>query len=206
MSDRKRRRVGETPPLTTTLPLPSPAPLANMPSFPPHSPNLSTASLSPRLSSHAMLGYQSGALPSNESIEGVTRALSTISSSAGSTERPHLQSGKSQPHSSSPRSLQPVVPITVGSYLNLEGYRDVQIKSLHYNDTVVCRGISIARGDICVWIKLSLSARSEAAAQFKAEAALLEEIHETGVHNVSRVLAREVGRLGVSGDDINRVC
>lgn len=54
------------------------------------------------------------------------------------------------------------------------------------------------RGDVKVVLKLSLSAKASVAAQFKAEAALLNSVREAGVHNVTRVLGREMGRLGVS--------
>lgn len=85
-----------------------------------------------------------------------------------------------------------------GDNLILEGYSNVRIISQHYDDTVLCRAISHARGDRPVFVKLSLSAQPSAAAQFKAEAALLSSLYDSGVHNVSRILAREAGRLGVS--------
>lgn len=49
-----------------------------------------------------------------------------------------------------------------------------------------------------MFLKLSLTARPSTAQQFKAEAALLHSLREQGVRNVSKVLAREMGRLGVS--------
>ena len=49
-----------------------------------------------------------------------------------------------------------------------------------------------------MFLKLSLSARPSAGMQFKAEAALLTSLREQGVAEVSRVLGREMGRLGVS--------
>lgn len=68
----------------------------------------------------------------------------------------------------------------------------------HYDDTVVCSAISTARGDLRVWIKLSLSANPAAAAQFKQESVVLSYLHEKGIHNVTKVVGREAGRFGVS--------
>lgn len=73
----------------------------------------------------------------------------------------------------------------------------VQIVSNHYDDIVACRAISTARGDQRVALKLSLSARASAAAQFKAEAALLAKLRDAGVSNITKVIARESGRYGV---------
>lgn len=70
--------------------------------------------------------------------------------------------------------------------------------SIHYDDVVVCRAISILRGDQRVAIKFSLSAKASAGQQFKAEASLLGSLRESGVRNVTRIVARESGRLGVS--------
>lgn len=70
---------------------------------------------------------------------------------------------------------------------------------MHHDDTVAVRAISTARGDQRVMIKLSLTATPAAAAQFNAEMALLASLHEAGVHNITKIMAREVGRLGVRG-------
>ncbi|GAA5822059.1 hypothetical protein JCM3770_002264, partial [Rhodotorula araucariae] len=83
-----------------------------------------------------------------------------------------------------------------GDELRIEGYRDVQIISVHYDDVVACRAISTTRGDQHVAIKLSLSARPSVATQFKAEAALLARLRDAGVANITKVLARESGRFG----------
>ncbi|GAA5868990.1 hypothetical protein JCM8547_003243 [Rhodosporidiobolus lusitaniae] len=83
-----------------------------------------------------------------------------------------------------------------GDELRIEGYRDVQILSIHYDDVVACRAISTTRGDQRVAIKLSLSAKPSAAQQFKAEAALLAKLRDAGMSNISKVLARESGRYG----------
>lgn len=48
--------------------------------------------------------------------------------------------------------------IKKGDMINLDGYRDCSVLSIHYDETVVCRGISLERGGMKVWIKLSLSA------------------------------------------------
>ncbi|GJN88386.1 hypothetical protein Rhopal_001352-T1 [Rhodotorula paludigena] len=76
----------------------------------------------------------------------------------------------------------------LGDELRIDGYRDVQIVSNHYDDIVACRAISTARGDQRVALKLSLSARASAAAQFKAEAALLAKLRDAGVSNITKAM------------------
>lgn len=88
-------------------------------------------------------------------------------------------------------SLLPGDPITI------EGYSNAQVISVHYDDIVAVRALSTTRGDRRVLLKLSLSASPNAAAQFKAEAGLLDALREQGIHNVSKIIARESGRLGV---------
>ncbi|GAA5908410.1 hypothetical protein JCM6882_007929 [Rhodosporidiobolus microsporus] len=108
--------------------------------------------------------------------------------------RPRLQSQHSNETVSSvaggERGLGP------GDELRIEGYREVQVLSVHYDDIVACRAISTTRGDQRVALKLSLSAKPTAAQQFKAEAALLAKLRDAGVGNISKVLARESGRYG----------
>lgn len=61
---------------------------------------------------------------------------------------------------------------------------------------IACRAYSLARGDLKVFLKLSLTARPTAAAQFKAEASLLHHLRDKGVHNVTKVIGREHTALG----------
>jgi len=61
---------------------------------------------------------------------------------------------------------------------------------------VACRANSIARGDQKVALKFSLSAKPAAAQQFKAETLLLNKLRESGVQNITKVIARESGRYG----------
>ncbi|GAA6006530.1 hypothetical protein JCM11491_004996 [Sporobolomyces phaffii] len=83
-----------------------------------------------------------------------------------------------------------------GDEIKVDGYRDVRVISVHYDDVVACRANSIARGDQRVALKFSLSAKPSAAHQFKAEAALLNRLREAGVQNITKVIARESGRYG----------
>ncbi|GAA6001160.1 hypothetical protein JCM10207_007438 [Rhodosporidiobolus poonsookiae] len=108
----------------------------------------------------------------------------------GPQKRPRLQSQHSNETVSSAAVPGP------GDELRIDGYREVQVLSVHYDDVVACRAISTNRGDQRVGIKLSLSAKPAAAAQFKAEAALLARLRDAGVHNITKVIARESGRYG----------
>ncbi|SCZ98541.1 BZ3500_MvSof-1268-A1-R1_Chr3-1g05452 [Microbotryum saponariae] len=83
-----------------------------------------------------------------------------------------------------------------GGTLHIEGYRDVRIIGTPYDDAVACRAVSINRGDQRVLLKLSLSASVLVAAHIRAEIAVLTELWEAGIHNCTRVIAREVSRLG----------
>ena len=67
---------------------------------------------------------------------------------------------------------------------------------MHYDDVVACRAHSIARGDQRVALKFSLSAKPSAVQQFKAETVLLNKLRESGIQNITKVLARESGRYG----------
>jgi len=73
----------------------------------------------------------------------------------------------------------------------------VRVVSIHYDDVVACRAISTARSDVPVALKFSLSGRSNVAAHFKAESAVLTRLRESGILNVTKVISRESGRYGV---------
>ncbi|GAA5947465.1 hypothetical protein JCM3765_001690 [Sporobolomyces pararoseus] len=102
--------------------------------------------------------------------------------------RPRLPSHGSQ--ESIPSIVEP------GDEIMVDGYRDVRVVSVHYDDVVACRANSIARGDQKVALKFSLSAKPAAAQQFKAETALLNKLREAGIQNITKVIARESGRYG----------
>ncbi|BGP22990.1 hypothetical protein JCM10295v2_001881 [Rhodotorula toruloides] len=120
---------------------------------------------------------------------GTTSVSWTVTPPAGSGSRGSGSSG-GVGERVDPSSVSP------GDELRLEGYRDVQVLSTHYDDVVACRAISTARGDQRVALKFSLSGRPSVAAQFKAEAALLGKLRAAGISNITRVLARENGRYG----------
>lgn len=111
-----------------------------------------------------------------------------LSSFAGVFKRPKMASSS---HSSG--SSTRVAP---GDELRLEGYRDVRVISVHYDDVVACRAISTLREDRRVLLKFSLLARPSVSAQFKAEVILLNKLRDAGINNVSKPIAREHGRYG----------
>lgn len=111
-----------------------------------------------------------------------------LSSFAGVFKRPKMASSS---HSSG--SGTRVAP---GDELRLEGYRDVRVISVHYDDVVACRAISTLREDRRVLLKFSLLARPSVSAQFKAEVVLLNKLRVAGINNVSKPIAREHGRYG----------
>lgn len=90
-----------------------------------------------------------------------------------------------------------VTSVRAGDTIVLEGYRDVTVLSVQYDDIVACRAISVVRGDLPVLIKLSLSAKPSAAAVFKQEAQLLYHLRDAGI-NCSKMIAKEATRMGVS--------
>ncbi|BGP14068.1 hypothetical protein JCM10213v2_002006 [Rhodosporidiobolus nylandii] len=116
----------------------------------------------------------------------------------------HLKRPRLTSHHSNETDSSSSVP-GPGDEIKLEGYRDVHVLSVHYDDVVACRAISTNRGDQRVALKLSLSAKPAVAAQFKAETALLQKLRDAGVENISKVIARESGRYGamlvIANDD-----
>lgn len=140
-------------------------------------------------------------MTSQNSNETTSSGTGTGTTSVSWTVTPPAGSGAasgSRESGSSGGSSERVDPASIspGDELRLEGYRDVQVISTHYDDVVACRAISTARGDQRVALKFSLSGRPTAAAQFKAEAALLGKLRAAGISNITRVLARENGRYG----------
>ncbi|GAA5970007.1 hypothetical protein JCM11641_000231 [Rhodosporidiobolus odoratus] len=111
------------------------------------------------------------------------------------TAQGKLQRPRPHSHHSNETATSAAIPVP-GDELRIDGYRDVQVLSVHYDDVVACRAISIARGDVRVLLKLSLSAKSSVAAQFKAEASLLAKLRDAGVENISKIIGRESGRYG----------
>jgi serine/threonine protein kinase len=195
----KRRKVDaepspslSTPPSTTTsLPPLSPAllPLAPNPPLYPHQ-RLERILIPPgRSRSHGGAGTPNSPVNSNSSP---STDPTSVPKGLLSQASIHRQASRGSPVVSSSSGSGP----GRGDALSLEGYKDVRIISVHYDDTVVCRAVSTTRGDMKVFIKLSLSANPIATASFKAEATLLATLHEAGVHNVSKIISREVGKLG----------
>lgn len=87
--------------------------------------------------------------------------------SSYSTLRSHDQSNPLRVSTTvSDTSSAPSVHVSWGDDLVLDGYRDVRIMSVHYDDTVACRAISLARGDKSVFLKLSLTAKPSAVSYF----------------------------------------
>ncbi|GAA5916163.1 hypothetical protein JCM8208_002128 [Rhodotorula glutinis] len=115
--------------------------------------------------------------------------------SRSSGARPALRS-RLMSSNSSVEGLSGGPAVAPGDELRLEGYRDVRVVSVHYDDVVACRAISTARSDAPVALKFSLSGRSSVAANFKAESAVLTRLRESGISNVTKVIAREGGRYG----------
>lgn len=79
----------------------------------------------------------------------------------------------------------------LGTRLLIDGYTDVSVDAMLYDHTVGCRAKSTCRGDLPVWIKLSITAESNAAEQFEAEEAILMYMRRRGLTFVSNVYARE---------------
>ncbi|ORY92797.1 hypothetical protein BCR35DRAFT_311761 [Leucosporidium creatinivorum] len=183
----KRRRVDSTA-TATTSPRSTPSTShsttldSTMRSPPPPSPSL-------RSSTHSTTDPANNS--TTQSTSRLTASHPPSSTGSSSTTTPRAQRPKLT-HSDSGSSSH----INKGDVILLEGYRDVRVFSIHYDDVVVCRAISIHRGDLKVILKLSLSAKPSVAAQFKAETMLLNALRDKGVSNVTKVLAREVGRLG----------
>ncbi|GAA5835589.1 hypothetical protein JCM9279_004589 [Rhodotorula babjevae] len=115
--------------------------------------------------------------------------------SGGPGARPALRS-RLMSSNSSVEGFSSGTMVAPGDELRLEGYRDVRVVSVHYDDVVACRGVSTARSDVPVALKFSLSGRSSVAANFKAESAVLTRLREAGIMNVTKVIARENGRYG----------
>ncbi|GAA5929492.1 hypothetical protein JCM3775_002356 [Rhodotorula graminis] len=115
--------------------------------------------------------------------------------SRSSGARPALRS-RLMSSNGSVEGLTSSAAVAPGDELRLEGYRDVRVVSVHYDDVVACRAISTARGDAPVALKFSLSGRSSVAANFKAESAVLARLRESGIVNVTKVIGREAGRYG----------
>ncbi|GAA5904910.1 hypothetical protein JCM5296_006141 [Sporobolomyces johnsonii] len=191
MPDSKRRRLNPTT-STNSIPQRAPSPRPPIARCSTGSGSGSGSSGGPTLGpfppSHSPPG--SPALPSPFGEE--TRSFpSTSDPSAAhhrSAQRPRLTSSHSGDTVSS--------AISPGDEIRLDGYRDVRVISVHYDDVIAARAISTTRGDQRVALKLSMSAKPSAAAQFKAEAALLARLRDAGIQNVTRVLARESGRYG----------
>lgn len=181
-----------------------------------HSSSLSSATLQPpslgqsRSSSTSRRRLSPGPKPRSTSSAhaagaGTSQGLSASNSGSGSGVRGRRKVGSSDSAGSLGDSEQrssaagPVAGpvVQAGDSLVLEGYRDVRVVSVHYDDVVACRAVSILRGDQRVLLKMSLSARPSAAQTFKRESALLQRIAEAGI-NSARLLARESSRYGVS--------
>ncbi|KAM0752526.1 hypothetical protein T439DRAFT_379572 [Meredithblackwellia eburnea MCA 4105] len=123
---------------------------------------------------------------------------SASTSTSLSARRSHHQQPPPPPATTTQAQVQP------GDILSLDGYRDARVVSVHYDDIVAVRAISSHRGDQRVFLKLSLTARPSAANQFKAETMLINQLNDAGVHNITKVIARESGRLGammIAADD-----
>lgn len=112
-----------------------------------------------------------------------------LSSFAGVFRRPKLASSTSRSGSSDTK-------VAPGDELRLEGYRDVRVLAVHYDDVVACRAISTARDDQRVLLKFSLLARPSVATHFKAEVLLLNKLRSAGISNISKPLAHEHNRYG----------
>ncbi|BGP60434.1 hypothetical protein NBRC10512_004439 [Rhodotorula toruloides] len=125
-----------------------------------------------------------------------TTSSGTGAASVNWTVTPPVGSGSRASGSSAGSERVDSGSVSPGDEIRLEGYRDVQVLSTHYDDVVACRAISTARGDQRVALKFSLSGRPSVAAQFKAEAALLGKLRAAGISNITKVLARENGRYG----------
>ncbi|GAA6026797.1 hypothetical protein JCM8097_005869 [Rhodosporidiobolus ruineniae] len=194
----------------------------NAPPIHPHLPpvrSLKGASSSPPVSpSSSLLGalplagttsyFDGAALPST-SAGGFTGSDAFSGGRAGGAGQGGQGGREQRPRLSSQHSNETVSSSAIpgpGDELRIEGYRDVQVLSVHYDDVVACRAISTIRGDQRIALKLSLSAKPSVAAQFKVEAALLAKLRDEGIQNVSRVLARESGRYGsmiiIANDDL----
>ncbi|BGP46232.1 hypothetical protein JCM10450v2_002072 [Rhodotorula kratochvilovae] len=138
---------------------------------------------------------------------GVSHSLSHRESAGGDGARDRRAAQRPRLASANSNETMSTTAAGPGDELRIDGYRDVQIISVHYDDVVACRAISTARGDQHVALKLSLSARPSVATQFKAESALLARLRDAGVANITKVIARESGRYGammvVANEDLH---
>lgn len=240
MPDRKRRRVSvtdSTPPVDVPISIPSIPSTSTLPTTPisPIISNTETTTGSP----HSNNSNTGRSQTSKSDLPSLLRSISSsysmnhnnINNANNNNSFNHFETdSNSNNNNNNITSLQNTLGVgsivKKGDSISVEHYRDVVVLSIHYDDTVVCRGISLSkffppssfdflvpfslaansdlvnyqtlidRGDMKVWLKISLSASASASLSFKIETALLETIHEAGVHNVSKILALEVGRLG----------
>ncbi|GAA5931685.1 uncharacterized protein JCM15063_001537 [Sporobolomyces koalae] len=182
--------------------------LPTTPSFPPpaHTPrHPRDIALSPRPPNKLQLqtAVPVDRLTSDSSTSSLEDHRSAGNGEAPSTRPPFPTRPRMMSHESGDGGSILVEP---GDEIKIDGYRDVRVINVHYDDIVACRAISVARGEQRVAMKLSLSANPAAAQQFKAEAALLHKLREAGVQNITRIIARESGRYGsmmiVAADDL----
>ncbi|GAA5903955.1 uncharacterized protein JCM6883_002039 [Sporobolomyces salmoneus] len=133
--------------------------------------------------------------PSDRSSHATSSSTFEDSKSQGADYRSNVPLRPRLPSHGSQESVPSIVE--PGDEIKVDGYRDVRVISIHYDDVVACRAHSIARGDQRVALKFSLSAKPQAAQQFKAETLLLNKLREAGVQNITKVIARESGRYGM---------
>ncbi|SCV74352.1 BQ2448_6784 [Microbotryum intermedium] len=168
---------------------------------------------------HSPLHLQAPAVPFSDDMSNSSASSSTSGTITRTVAAPPSQGMSYPPPLASPTSSSSTPGIHAtrprltrnessamarGGTLQLEGYRDVRIIGAPYDDVVACRAVSINRGDQRVLLKLSLSASVLTAAHLRAEIAVLTELWDAGIHNCTRVIAREVSRRGtimVCADD-----